>query len=81
MYLRDVTKANEAYGSHEGPKVLVRYEDLRADTLGEMRRVCLARAVKKHFWESIPEKDLTPEQARVVEEITRPILEAFYPDA
>jgi hypothetical protein len=26
-------------------------------------------------------EDLTPRQARTVEEITRPILEAFYPDA
>ena len=45
-----------------------RYEDLRADTLGEMRRVCreldmptdeddLARAVEKHSWENVPEEE------------------------
>jgi hypothetical protein len=51
--------AAEAYAAHEGSKVLVRYEDLRADALGEMRRIHstlgmavdearLERAVQKH---------------------------------
>ena len=46
---------------------MVRYEDLRADTLGTMRRIYstlgipvdeheLARAVKKHSWEKIPDE-------------------------
>jgi len=67
VYMRDVTKASEAYGSHEGPKALVRYEDLRTDTFGEMRRLCgelgipsgeeeLIRIIEKHSWEMIPEE-------------------------
>jgi hypothetical protein len=59
--------AKMAYDAHRGPKVMVRYEDLRADTLGTMRRIYstlgvpvdereLARAVEKHSWENIPEK-------------------------
>jgi hypothetical protein len=107
-YLQHVGKAKEAYESHKGRKVLVRYEDLRADTLGEMKRIYstleipvdekeLARAVKKHSWENIPEgkkgegkfyrkatpggwqEDLTPEQAEIVERITAPLLNEFYP--
>lgn len=64
--LRNLSQASEAYDAHEGPKVLVRYEDLRADTLGTMRRVYaelaipvddrqLARAVERHSWERLPE--------------------------
>ncbi|MGB3681464.1 MAG: sulfotransferase domain-containing protein [Rubrobacteraceae bacterium] len=67
-YLRDISKAREAYERHTGPKTLVRYEDLLADTLGTMKRVYsgleiavdegeLARVVEKHAWESIPEED------------------------
>ena len=67
-YLRNVSNAKEAYEAHHGPKVLVRYEDLRSDTLGEMRRIYstlgievdeeeLERVVEKHSWENIPEKD------------------------
>jgi hypothetical protein len=107
-YLKNVGKAAEAYNAHQGPKVLLKYEDLRADTLGEMRRIhstlgmsvdeeMLERAVEEHSWERIPEdekgegkfrrkatpggwrEDLTPEQARLVEETTRPLLEQFYP--
>jgi hypothetical protein len=66
-YMRNVGAAKRAYESHEGPKVMVRYEDLRADTLGTMRRLYstlgiptdedeLAKVVKKHAWENIPEK-------------------------
>ncbi len=106
-YLRDAGNSKEAYDAHEGPKVLVRYEDLRADTLAEMRRVYselgmaaeegeLARVVEEHSWENIPEEkkgegkfyrkatpgswreDLTPEQARMVERITAPLLKEFY---
>ena len=107
-YLLDIGKAKEAYDAHAGRKALVRYEDLRADTPGTMRRLYseldvaveegeLARVVEKHSWEKIPEEDkgggkfyrkatpggwdedLTPEQARVVERITAPLLAEFYP--
>lgn len=67
-YLQDISNAKEAYEAHEGPKAQVRYEDLRADTLGTMKRVYselrvsveegeLARVVHKHAWENIPEED------------------------
>lgn len=107
-YLRNVSSANAAYDAHKGHKILVRYEDLRVDTLDTMRRIYadldipvdeeeLARAVKKHAWESIPEEkkgegkfyrkatpggwreDLTPKQVEIVERITTPLLEKFYP--
>ena len=67
-YVKNVSNAKEAYEAHHGPKVLVRYEDLRSDTLGEMRRIYstlgiavdeqeLGQAVEKHSWESIPEDE------------------------
>ena len=106
-YLKNVGKAAEAYSAHQGPKALVRYEELRTDALGEMRRIHstlgmsvdedkLERSVHEHSWENIPEEekgegkfrrkatpggwreDLSAEQARVVEETTRPLLEEFY---
>ena len=60
--------AQEAYDAHTGPKVVVRYEDLVADTPGTMRRMYAAlglpatdeeisRVVEKHAWENIPERD------------------------
>jgi hypothetical protein len=66
-YLWYVGNSKRAYDAHKGPKVLVRYEDLLADTLGTMRRIyatlgipveteVLARAVAKHSWEAIPEE-------------------------
>jgi hypothetical protein len=66
-YLRNVGEAKKAYDLHEGHKVLVRYEELRADTLGTMRRLYetiglevgegeLARGVEKHSWENIPKE-------------------------
>jgi hypothetical protein len=107
-YRQNVGGAKQAYDAHEGRKVLVRYEELRADALGTMRHIYselkipvdegeLVQAVKKHSWEDIPEEekgegkfyrkatpggwreDLTPEQAEVVERITAPLLEEFYP--
>jgi hypothetical protein len=64
VYRRGVESAWRAYDAHKGPKVLVRYEDLRADTLTEMRRIYavlgiavededLWRAVEKHSWENV----------------------------
>ena len=68
VYRRGVESAWQAYDAHEGPKVLVRYEDLRADTLNEMRRIYavlgisvkdedLQRAVERHSWENVPERE------------------------
>jgi hypothetical protein len=67
-YVRHAGKARDAYEGHKGPKVLIRYEELRADTLGTMGRLYstlgievgegdLARAVEKHAWENIPQKE------------------------
>ncbi len=66
-YVQLIDLAQQAYGTHEGPKVLVRYEDLRADPTGTMRRIYeslkipveerdLSRAVEKHAWENIPDR-------------------------
>jgi hypothetical protein len=68
VYRLGVGNAKLAYDAHRGPKALVRYEDLRADTLGAMRRLYaalgievnadeLARAVEKHSWENVPEEE------------------------
>jgi hypothetical protein len=67
-YRKQVGHAAEAYDAHEGKKVLVRYEELRADALGTMRRIHselgmvvdearLRRAVEEHSWENIPERE------------------------
>jgi hypothetical protein len=106
-YLQHAGNAKKAYDGHRGPKVLVKYEDLRANTLETMRRIYatlgvtvdqqeLARTVEKHSWENIPEdekgegkfyrkatpegwrEDLTPEQVRIIEKVTAPLLEEFY---
>jgi len=37
-YLWYVGNSKLAYDAHNGPKVLIRYEDLRSDTFGTMRR-------------------------------------------
>jgi len=106
-YATNLAQATLAYAAHEGPKVLVRYEDLRADALSVMRHAYSAlnisadeqdfvRSVEKHSWDNIPsehkglgqdrrkaapgswKEDLTPKQARIVEEITTPLLKQFY---
>ncbi len=67
-YMRQITNAKRAFDAHEGPKALVRYEDLRSDTLGTMRCLCLelgipvdekhlARVIEKHSWENIPTRE------------------------
>jgi hypothetical protein len=95
VYRRGVEGAWWAYDAHNGPKVLVRYEDLRAETLGEMRRIYsvlgipaeegdLEKAVEKHSWQNVPggwREDLTPKQVEVVEKATASLLERFYPEA
>ena len=66
-YLKQVGNAKKAYDAHGGPKVLIKYEELRADALGTMRRlystlgvpvdeVDLYRVVEKHSWENIPQE-------------------------
>jgi hypothetical protein len=70
-YLRDIELTRQAYEAHEGPKVLIRYEDLRADTLETMKRIYselkipvdegeLARVVEMRAWENIPEEEKGP---------------------
>jgi hypothetical protein len=107
-YFKRIAHTKQAYEAHQGRKVLVRYEELRANTLATMRRIYstleivvdeeeLSQVVEKHSWENIPEEqkgegkkyrkatpggwreDLTPEQARIIEEVTRPLLEEHYP--
>lgn len=67
-YLRQIGNAKRAYDLHTGPKALVRYEDLKSDTLSVMEEVCaaleipaekneLVRVVEKHSWENVPEKE------------------------
>jgi hypothetical protein len=106
-YLERITNTKQAYDDHVGPKVMVRYEELRADTMGTMLRIYselgmpvdrgeLALSIEKNDWDNIPEDakgegkvfrkatpggwhdDLTPEQVRIIEKITAPILEEFY---
>ncbi len=108
-YLQSLGNSKQAYDAHRGHKVLVRYEELRADALGTMKRIYselgievdgaeLSRAVEKYSWENVPEEekgegkirrkakpggwreDLTPEQVQIVERVTAPILEEYYPD-
>lgn len=67
-YLRDLRHTRQAFDAHEGHKVLIRYEDLRANTLETMKHIYstlqisvderqLARVVEEHSWESIPEDE------------------------
>ena len=67
-YVQQIEKTRQAYDAHKGRKVMVRYEDLRADTLGTMKRIYsaleipvdeaeLARSVRKNSWENIPEEE------------------------
>lgn len=67
-YLRQIGNAKRAYDTHEGRKALIRYEDLKSDTLKTMRRLCLAldlptdearlaRVIEKHAWENVPEEE------------------------
>jgi hypothetical protein len=107
-YVQQIEKAGQAYSAHGGRKVMVRYEDLRADTLKTMKRIYsaleipveeaeLARAVERNSWENIPEvekgegkkrrkakpggwrEDLTARQVKIVEDITAPLLNEYYP--
>ena len=66
-YVQLIELAQQAYNAHSGRKVLVRYEDLRAEPLETMRHIYekleipaeerdLARVVGKHAWENIPDR-------------------------
>ena len=66
--MQQIEKTRQAYRAHRGLKVLVRYEDLRADTLQTMKRIYsalemhveeseLARSVEKNSWENIPSEE------------------------
>lgn len=65
-YLEHMNLVKKAYEDHAGPKVVIRYEDLKADTLTTMRRIYrelqiltggadIKRVVDKYAWENIPE--------------------------
>jgi hypothetical protein len=67
-YLLHAGNSKGAYETHRGPKALVKYEELRANTPETMKRIYselgipvneeeLARVVEKHSWESIPEEE------------------------
>jgi GT2 family glycosyltransferase len=67
-YLKVVSKVQEAYEVHPGKKVLVRYEDLRHDTIDTLKAMYEAleveadetqieAAVVKHSWARIPEEE------------------------
>lgn len=64
-YREGIASVSEAYASHPGPKARTRYEDLRADPLGELRRIysdlgvqveeaTLLSAVEANTWENLP---------------------------
>jgi hypothetical protein len=66
--LETMSHARLAYGEHKGYKTLLKYEDLRADTLGTMKRAVselglivdeaeLARTVQHYSWENVPEEE------------------------
>ena len=70
-YLQDIEFTRQAYEAHDGRKVLVRYEDLRADTPATMKHIYstleipvqedeLVRVVEKFSWENIPEDEKGP---------------------
>ena len=105
-YLQYAGNARRAYEEHAGPKSLVRYEDLLADTPATMRRLYaelgmtlderkLAEVAAPPPREQPPEegsggsvreagvgrgrRNLTEDQERIVERITAPLVEEFYP--
>lgn len=70
-YVEYIGRSREAYEAHEGPRTLVRYEDLRSSPLETMRRIYselgmpvgddeVLRAVEKHSWENIPDEKKGP---------------------
>jgi hypothetical protein len=68
LLMKNMVGGKRAYEAHRGPKVLVRYEELLANTLGTMRRIFdtlglpadeeqLSWVVEQHSWENIPEDE------------------------
>jgi hypothetical protein len=66
-YLRDIRRTKEAFEAHRGRKAFVRYEDLRSNTLQEMKRIYagievpvdedeLARVVDRRTFENVPDE-------------------------
>jgi hypothetical protein len=66
-YLWNLEHASDAFSHHRGPRALVRYEDLRRDTVDEFSRLCseldlvadreaLETAVTTHDWDAIEVK-------------------------
>ncbi len=106
QYVRQMSNGKKAFDDHEGRKIMVRYDDLRTNTLATICDLCaalelpvdeekLTAVVDKHSWENIPRRergegkfyrkatsggwreDLSPEQAKIVEDITAPLIEEF----
>ena len=106
QYVRQMSNGKQAFDDHDGRKIMVRYNNLRTNTLVTMRDLCaaldlpvdekkLTEIVEKHSWENIPQRergegkfyrkatsggwreDLTPEQAKIVEDITGTLIEEF----
>ncbi len=68
LLTKNMVGAKGAYDRHRGPKALVRYEELVADTLGTMRHIFdalglpadeeeLGRVVEEHSWKNVPEHE------------------------
>lgn len=66
--VEEFEKAAEAYDTHQGPKTLVRYEDVRHNTAEEMARICgdlgieassedIDKVVEEHSWDRVPEEE------------------------
>ena len=106
-YLKVVSQVQKAYESHPGKKAIIRYEDLRYDTINVLKAMYdalkveadeaqIEAAVVKHSWTRLPEEkkgkdkffrkaqpgswreDLSPEQIKLIEDITGPILSKYY---
>jgi hypothetical protein len=67
LCMRQLGNAKLAYETHRGRKALVRYEDLRHDTLKTLKRIYadleiavdegeLRRVVEQHAWDNVPEE-------------------------
>jgi hypothetical protein len=68
QYVRQMSNGKKAFDDHDGRKILVRYDDLRSNTLATMRDLCAAlelpvdgekleEVVNKHSWENIPQRE------------------------
>jgi hypothetical protein len=79
QYVDVVERLAATYETHPGPKILVTYEDLRAEPLDEMSRICealgvgaqgdeLSRVVEHRSWERVP-KDVKG-QAKIFRKAT-----------